>query len=107
MNSLGRRRATYRIGLANLEREQAAYRDAQMAEIEELRRQAIARHKAAREEDKTRVRLTREEVEDARYVRDRVGWHEVVRVNAKSVAVKTPYSWTNRIPLEKILEARL
>jgi hypothetical protein len=42
----------------------------------------------------------------ARMVRDRHGWHRVVRVNRTSVTVQTPYSWTDRIPLSKLLEAR-
>lgn len=39
-------------------------------------------------------------------VRDRSGWHRVVRANAKSVSVETPWSWTDRIPLDRILETR-
>ena len=43
---------------------------------------------------------------DARLVRDSLGWHRVVRVNTKSVSVETGYSWTDRIPLANVLEAR-
>lgn len=39
-------------------------------------------------------------------VRDSVGWHRVVRVNAKSVTVETGYSWTDRIPHERVIETR-
>lgn len=39
-------------------------------------------------------------------VRDSVGWHRVVRVNAKSVTVETPWSWTDRIPFAKVIETR-
>ncbi|WP_152203623.1 hypothetical protein [Georgenia thermotolerans] len=39
-------------------------------------------------------------------VRDSVGWHRVTRVNAKSVSVETGYSWTDRIPHERIIETR-
>lgn len=39
-------------------------------------------------------------------VRDQFGWHEVVKVNAKTVTMKTAYSWTDRIPLGKITEVR-
>ena len=42
----------------------------------------------------------------ARLVRDSYGWHRVIRVNAKSVSVETGYSWTDRIPLANVLEAR-
>ena len=43
---------------------------------------------------------------DARLVRDSYGWHRVIRVNTKSVSVETGYSWTDRIPLANVLEAR-
>ena len=43
---------------------------------------------------------------DARLVRDSLGWHRVIRVNAKSVSVETGYSWTDRIPMSNVLEAR-
>lgn len=39
-------------------------------------------------------------------VRTRFGWHKVVRVNAKSVTVKTPYSWTDRIAIGNIIDFR-
>lgn len=39
-------------------------------------------------------------------IRDRWGWHRVVRVNKKSVSVETPYTWTDRIPLDRIIETR-
>lgn len=39
-------------------------------------------------------------------VRDRFGWHRVVRVNAKSVTVATEYSWTETIPHAKVIETR-
>ena len=50
--------------------------------------------------------LTVDAIRTARYVRDRFGWHRVVRVNAKSVTVETVYSWTDRIALTDVLEAR-
>lgn len=46
------------------------------------------------------------EVAAGRMVRTRHGWHRVVRVNAKSLTVATPYSWTERIPLHAVLEVR-
>lgn len=39
-------------------------------------------------------------------VRDSTGWHRVVRVNAKTVTVETGYSWTDRIPTDRIIETR-
>ena len=40
----------------------------------------------------------------ARFVRDRYGWHEVVRVNARIVTVRAGYRWGDRIAIHKILE---
>lgn len=40
------------------------------------------------------------------WVRDRFGWHQVVRVNRKSVTVSTPYSWTDRLGRDRITETR-
>ena len=66
-----------------------------------------ARLKAARDAEAARVPLTRDDVEGARFVRDRFGfWNEVVTVNAKTVTVKTPHSWTDRIAIDKIHEVR-
>lgn len=39
-------------------------------------------------------------------VRDRYGWHRVVRASKKSVTVETAYSWTERIDRGKIVETR-
>lgn len=61
---------------------------------------------AAREAEKARPKPTADDVRGARFVRDSYGWHEVVRISAKSVTVKTPWSWTERIALDKVLEAR-
>ena len=52
------------------------------------------------------VKFTAADLVAARFVRDRFGWHRVVRVSAKSVTVETGYSWTDRIVLDKILEFR-
>lgn len=50
--------------------------------------------------------VTAEALRGAIAVRDRYGWHRVVRVNAKSVTVETGYSWTDRLPIEKIIGFR-
>lgn len=50
--------------------------------------------------------FTEDEYKAARAVRDMLGWHKVVRVNAKSVTVETGYSWTDRIDRAKVLEVR-
>jgi len=39
-------------------------------------------------------------------VRVRGSWRRVVRVNRTTVAVETPYSWTDRVPLHEITEHR-
>lgn len=85
--------------------------DAQIdAHLAEQRRQDKAewdaRRKAARDAEAERVRLTREDITGARFVRTSVGWHVVVRVSAKSVTVKTPYSWTDRYAFDKVLEVK-
>lgn len=52
------------------------------------------------------VPFTFEELKAARAIRTSVGWHKVAKVNAKSISVETGYSWTDRYPLEKVLEVR-
>jgi alkylated DNA nucleotide flippase Atl1 len=58
----------------------------------------------ADEKEAARVRLTRRDVVGATAVRDRFGWHRVVRVNARTVTVATPYSWTERIEIDAVLQ---
>lgn len=69
------------------------------AENEQIK---IARREALRAE-KLRKKFTAEELASASRVRDRFGWHEVVRINAKTVTVQSPYSWTERIPIDRVL----
>lgn len=57
-----------------------------------------------READANRTRLTADDVRGATAIRDQDGWHEVVRVSAKSVTVATPYSWTERVAIDQVLE---
>lgn len=42
----------------------------------------------------------------ATYVRDRWGWHEVVRVSRTTVTVRTAHSWDEHIPIDRVIEAR-
>lgn len=77
-----------------------AMRDAEQAAQDRARRAEAA------QAERDRPRLTYADVAGARLVRDRYGWHEVVRVSAKSVTVKTAWSWTERIPLDRVLEVR-
>ena len=58
----------------------------------------------ARQAERERVKFTADNLRDAIAVRDSIGWHKVIRVSAKSVTVATPYSWTDRIAVEKVLE---
>jgi hypothetical protein len=50
--------------------------------------------------------VTPERLRGAVAVRTELGWHRVVRVNAKSVTVATPYSWTDRISMGRIVDVR-
>lgn len=80
---------------------------AQVAEDKRSERDAAReRVRQAKAAEASRPKLTREDCVGARFVRDQFGWHEVVRVSAKSVTVKTAYSWTETILFAKILEAR-
>lgn len=90
-----RNAATEREIDAAVERQKAL----RAAEWEAIKAKAAER-RAAEEASKP----TADEIRAARYVRDRLGWHSVIRVNGKSVSVATPYSWTDRIPFDKILE---
>lgn len=56
----------------------------------------------AREREAQRRRFTREDIEGVTHVHDGHGWHEVISINAKTVTVKTPYSWTERVAFDKI-----
>lgn len=66
---------------------------------------AQARKAAARSEAE-RPKFTAADLAEARLIRDRFGWHRVVRVNAKSVTVATGHSWDDRIPLARVIEFR-
>lgn len=79
------------------------YRDTYHAMI---RAEAAVVSLKAQIRDRDRDRLTRSDVEGATHVRTKLGWHKVVRVNAKSVTVETAYSWTDRYEFDEILEAR-
>ncbi|GAA1270763.1 hypothetical protein GCM10009609_37330 [Pseudonocardia aurantiaca] len=46
-----------------------------------------------------------ESLRGVRFVRDRYGWREVVRVNTRTVTVHTGY-WDARVAVSKILEWR-
>ncbi|MGV8973630.1 MAG: hypothetical protein ACOH10_15025 [Rhodoglobus sp.] len=89
---------------AAYDREAAAYAEHTAAEkaVASLVRQVATQER----NDASRALVTPESIKAAQYVRDSSGWHRVVRHSAKSVSVETPWSWTDRIPLDKILETR-
>lgn len=87
---------------AQIDRALAEQRKAAEAAERERR---IAR-KAAAYAEKVRPKLTADDVRGARAVRTSAGWHPVVRVSAKSVTVATPWSWTERIALDRVIEVR-
>ena len=96
-------RTAYRARAAATERSI----DAALAEVN-TDKHAEARRLAA--EYAARIRppqpFTPEELKVARAIRTAVGWHRVIKVNAKSVTVATGYSWNDRYALEKVLEVR-
>ncbi|MEV0297117.1 hypothetical protein [Nocardia sp. NPDC050710] len=55
--------------------------------------------------ERDRVRLTREEIVGAKFVRTKSRWHEVVRVNSKSVTVRAEVA-TTLYTFDKIHEVR-
>jgi hypothetical protein len=80
------------------------------AERREARKQARA---AAQERKAAKVareaagsKFTAATLVDAVAVRDRFGWHEVVRVNKVTVTVRTAWSWNESIHFGAILEVR-
>lgn len=101
---LSRRRAGARNGarLAEAAIEEEKARQAELAD--EKHRESVARRKAAREAEAAREKFTAADLANASHVRDSVGWHRVVRVSAKSVTVETQYTWTERIPIDRILQ---
>lgn len=106
MASLGQRRAGARNGARLSELAIREEKGRQAVEAGAREAEASARRKVARETEKARPKLTAEDVCGSRFVRDECGWHRVVRVSAKSVTVETPYSWTERIPLDRVREVR-
>lgn len=88
---------------ADIERTIDNAKAAVAAQQEAERQQAKAKYA----ERTKHVPFTPEELKAARVVRTSSGWHRVVKVSAKSVTVATPYSWTDRYTLAKILEVKV
>lgn len=87
---------------AAYDREATAARDLAAAEEAEARRAA----KAERDAADAAAPCDLDKIGRGDYVRTRHGWHRVVRVSPKSVTVETPYSWTDRIARNRIVETR-
>ena len=68
----------------------------------EVRRLELELASAVKERDRTVY--TAEDMAGAVLVRDQFGWHKVAKVNRKTVAVRTGYSWNDLIPVEKVLQ---
>ena len=82
---------------ASYDREAAAF--AAVAPLE-MSVKALQRRIAERD----RVRLTRDDILGAQYIRTQFGWSRVIRVNRMSVTIPTAWSWTETIPFDQILE---
>lgn len=81
--------------------------DAGLAEQKAERYAAWKRSSEVRRAAETaRVRYTTADLTGVTHVRDYLGWHKVVRVNKNTVTVETGYSWTDRIPVDRIIEHR-
>lgn len=98
--------AANRLNAGNLARVHKNTDSSLRRSVEATQKAQGLEHKAgladARAKEAGRTRLTQADVKGATHVQDAYGWHEVVRVNAKTVTVKTPYSWTETIPIEKV-----
>ena len=76
------------------------------AEMKAFWDEKFAATKAAAMIANAAVPFTEDEYKAASAVRTRTGWYRVVKVNAKSVAVATSYSWNDRVLRSAILEVR-
>ena len=85
--------------------------DKALAAVDAERRERADAERALRAVRRTaesaRIKFTADDLAGAEWVRDRFGWHRVIRVSAKSVTVETGYSWTDRLAIDKILEFRI
>lgn len=84
----------------DITRSLAAYK--RQAESRDVLVRRVARTRAALQEAQRPGPVDPATIPGAAFVRDQHGWHQVVKVNTKTVTVKTPYSWTDRIPHGKI-----
>lgn len=80
--------------------------DAAVAEVKAAKEAGRQEEIAAYREKNKPVPFSTAELQTAVAVRTSTGWHRVVKVNTKSVTVETGYSWTDRYPINKILEVK-
>ena len=102
MLTYSERKSFAKTGAASLNATVAAA----VAEVEADFNARWAANKAAYAKLIAPVAFTPEELQAAKAIRTSIGWHRVVRVNAKSVTVDTVHSWTDRYTLDRILEVR-
>lgn len=96
---LSRRRATARRGAAAAER---AIDAETRRQAEERSREAARLRASAAAARAARRRYVAADLDGVTHVHDGIGWRRVVKVNAKSVTVATPYSWTDRLTYDQI-----
>jgi predicted nucleic acid-binding protein len=94
-------RSAYRARTAQTERSI----DAALAEVKAERDAKDAKNAEAYAERTRPVSFTREELQAARAVRTRYGWHRVVRVNTTTATVNGDFG-DYRVPEKNILEVR-
>ena len=102
MLTLSQRRTHLKRGAAGM----AQIIETAKTELAEQREQEFAASRAAFDKRNAKIPYTPEQYKAAKVVRTVTGWHKVVRANAKSVTVETPYSWTDRIEVARIIEVR-
>lgn len=107
-HSEGRHRRALEKAHATASKAAEAGRDTRYAE-ESL--EAAERHLAALKDQVGRIQLTRDDVLGATEVRDRRGWHKVIRVNQKTVTTEETLPWRDlpvngHVAIEQILEVR-
>lgn len=72
--------------------------------IRQLERELEGLRRKATQPEPVRLDLAR--LPHAQYIRTRYGWHEVVKVNRKSVKVVADPGWGDLVPIARIIEIR-
>lgn len=95
----------YRTGIRPATKQESAARSARLTPFVEEKRDQVAYWEGVRAAQIATGRATgynRTNVHKGDRVKVRGSWHDVVRVNAKTVSVTTDYSWTNTTPYAEI-----